>query len=203
MASKKDVVKSDKPKGGLIYHSKEESKHTEGGVTEITEKQVMHAEDTLFCKFYQKKGGHIVKYDVKAPGTGGQYVLTTTIDGEKKQTQHTKAELIAFLKSHDELKFMLDYIGKVKSLARPTGSAGKKPVAKKPTVSVGKKPVAKKPTASADKKLVAKKPVAKKPTGSAGTKPAAKKPAVKKPATKKPTGSAGTKPAVKKVAAKK
>ena len=63
-------------KGKLLYHSHEESKKRIGdNPVDVVEKSVTHAEDNLFCKFYEKKNGKITKITVKASGGGPDAVI--------------------------------------------------------------------------------------------------------------------------------
>ncbi len=115
----------DDKHGKLIYQDKEMSLHSEDGKFDLLEKEVKYGENGLYAKLYQKKDGKITKYEVIAPAAGGEYKLNITTDGEKKSTTHTKTDLIAFLKKNADLKFIVEYIGKSKELARPAAKKTK------------------------------------------------------------------------------
>lgn len=104
----------------LIYRNKEEISEKVGDKpSTILEKEVTHTENRLFLKFFETKGGKKSKIIVIAPGTGGEYKLVIDKDGDKKESTHTKSEILAFLKKNSNLAFMVEYINKTKSIARP------------------------------------------------------------------------------------
>ena len=119
MSSKKS---DSKQKGKLLYHSTEQMKKRVGDAsTDVIEKTVTHAEDTLFCKLYEKKNGVVTKVTVKSGGAGGEYTFTVKKgDSDAKVTQMKKKDLVDTLKKDANLSFMLEYIDKAKSLARST-----------------------------------------------------------------------------------
>jgi hypothetical protein len=139
-------------KGKLLYHSSTEAKERVGEKpTDVIEKSVTHSENTLFCKFYEKKNGVATKITVRSSGTGGEYTVTMKKgEGETKKMTHNKKDLMAWIKENKDLEFMSAYIGKEKSLGRPKAKTASKSKSKSKSASKG---VAKKTT---------KKPAAKK-----------------------------------------
>lgn len=131
MSSKKTSVVSKangKPRGKLIYHSREELKERVGDKpSDIIEKSVIHAEDKLFCKFFEQKNGKKLRISVMSGPTGGKYKLTVKEgDSEPKVTEFEKKDLLSYLKKNDKLSFMLGYIEKTKTLSRPKKSKSAK-----------------------------------------------------------------------------
>lgn len=116
----KSSIKPAVRKGKLLYHSREEVKKRVGeNPTDVVEKSVTHAEDNLFCKFYEKKNGVATKISVKSGGKGGEYIYSIKKgDAETKTSTHAKKDLIKVLKEHPQLAFMVEYIESEKSLAR-------------------------------------------------------------------------------------
>jgi len=115
-------------KGKLLYHSSTESKNRVGEKpTDVIEKSVTHSEDSLFCKFYEKKNGVATKITVKSSGKGGEYIVTMKKgEGETKTYTHTKKQLMDWIKDNKDLDFMADYIGKEKTLGRPKARSASK-----------------------------------------------------------------------------
>ena len=130
MASQSQKPKRDR---GEVLHSvsKRLTSITTGKV-HIQEETVSHYEKTFYCKFYEKKNGNKLKIEVIAPGAGGTYTLKIKKNDDPiKVTEHTKTELMKFIKGQKELAFMTDYIGKSKVLARTTTKKKSKSKAKK------------------------------------------------------------------------
>jgi hypothetical protein len=113
-------------KSKQLYYSKELSSSRVGDKpSNVLEKEVNHAEDKLFCKFFENKNGKKTKILVIAPGSGGEYKLVVTKDDDKKESTHSKSEIEAYLKKNKHLEFMLKYINSTKSLSRPKTKAKK------------------------------------------------------------------------------
>jgi len=128
-----------------------------------------------------------MKITVKAPSTGGEYILTH-VEGNGKPTIYklNKTDLIAHLKKHDYLKFMIEYVMKTKVLARPRGSKKSRSKGKK-SRSKGKSKKSKsksKRSTKAKKSRRSKKSKRSKSTGGAGKKRRRKSTASKKTSSK-------------------
>jgi hypothetical protein len=99
-------------RGKLIYHSVEESKKRFGNnQIDIVERLVTHAEDNLFCKFFEKKNGVVTRITIKAPGFGKEYTYSIKKgDALVEVNIYSKKELISKLKKNDKLEFMVKYL---------------------------------------------------------------------------------------------
>jgi len=137
--TKRSGNNDDKSKSKLIYFSYEASRKKEGdGDTDIIEKKVKHSGDEFFCKYYEKINSKITKISVKSPTDGGEYTVIIQKDnGDKKETVYDKKELIKFLKSRENLDFVLNYVNNKNT--QLTGGAKKKKKAAKKKSSTGTK----------------------------------------------------------------
>lgn len=126
-------------KGKLIFHDEVKKYSNDGKLKSTEEMSVTHAEDGYSAKYFVKKNDKSTKIMVRAPGTGGEYTLVVMENGDKKESKHSKTELLAYLKKNPALGFMIDYISKTKSLARARrAKKGSKKVARKQSKSKSK-----------------------------------------------------------------
>jgi hypothetical protein len=106
------------PKGKLIFYDETKKYTNDGKLKSAEEMVVRHGEDGYYAKYFVRKGDKSTKIEVKSSATGGEYTLTVTENGDKKETKHTKTDLMAKLRKNPALGFMVDYVGKTKGLAR-------------------------------------------------------------------------------------
>jgi hypothetical protein len=106
------------PKGKLIFYDETKKYTNDGKLKSAEEMIVRHGEDGYYAKYFVRKGDKSTKIEVKSSASGGEYTLVVTENGDRKETKHTKTDLMAKLKKNPALGFMVDYIGKTKSLAR-------------------------------------------------------------------------------------
>ncbi len=106
-------------KSKLINFVKESTQKKIGdNPRDVVEKSIVHSEDNLYCKYYEKKGDKDTKIIVKPSSDGKEYILIVKNDNTGTKTSvHDKKEIIAFLKKNDNLAFMLEYIEKAGMLA--------------------------------------------------------------------------------------
>jgi hypothetical protein len=105
--SSKEEKKGEKKKGELKYYIKEDRGELIGGQVEFVEKKIVHSQGDFYAKFRHKKGKDVTIYEVHAPSSGKDYTLTHIVGGQKNKYQYNKADLLKFLKSHDDLKFIV------------------------------------------------------------------------------------------------
>jgi hypothetical protein len=106
------------PKGKLIFYDETKKYTNDGKLKSAEEMVVRHGEDGYYAKYFVRKGDKSTKIEVKSSASGGEYTLVVTENGDRKETKHTKTDLMAKLRKNPALGFMVDYIGKTKSLAR-------------------------------------------------------------------------------------
>jgi hypothetical protein len=149
-----DSKNMKKDKGKILYSSVETNRKVTGDEVNIVEKTVSHYEKNLYAKYYIKKNGKISKIEITAPGTGGEYTLSVKKDDQdKKVTKHTKKEILDFIKKQGkDLEFMLDYIGKTRTLSRASSKKSKSKKASKSKTKKGKTSKTKKGKTSKTKK---------------------------------------------------
>ena len=144
--------KSREDRGPVKYFHNVEKKHVEDGQVEIYEESVVLGDSGFFAKLYIKSNDKITKYEIKSSPSGGEYSLRVVKDGDETKSTHNKAELIEFLKKNKSLAFVLEYLKKTVSLARPKAKKSDSKTKKASSKTKTSKPKSKSKSKSKSKK---------------------------------------------------